>query len=313
MPRLPAYSLYGLRLRSQWPLHSAGGGDAPLAEVELVEAAAQLMSAAARRSGIPPSGADWFRYARLPDGSTYLRWSGLFEFLVSADGRRIAGRPLTEVSPEVFHTYLVGQVLSFALVKRGIEPLHSTAVVVDGEAVGFLGGCGYGKSSLGAAFLGAGYPLLTDDVLVVRPEGRCFVAYPGPRRIKLFPEIATTLLGDLAGGAPMNPGTTKLVIPLPRERCAAGPRPLRALYVLRPPASGSGERISIRSLPRRRACLELIRNTFNPVVVEGRRLRRQLDLAARLPAAVPIKSLCYPRDLSRMPEVLDAILSDLGR
>ncbi|MFB3074256.1 MAG: hypothetical protein ACE1Z6_03640, partial [Candidatus Methylomirabilales bacterium] len=113
-------------------------------------------------------GKNWFQHLRLPDGSDYLRWSGLFEFLVSADGRRIACRELECASPESFQTYLIGQVLSFALVKRGIEPLHSTTVVIDGKAVAFLGDSGYGKSSLGAAFLQAGYPLLTDDLLVLK-------------------------------------------------------------------------------------------------------------------------------------------------
>jgi hypothetical protein len=32
---------------------------------------------------------DWFECRRLEDRSTYLRWSKLFEFLISADGRTI--------------------------------------------------------------------------------------------------------------------------------------------------------------------------------------------------------------------------------
>lgn len=312
--RLPAYYLYGLCIRSQWPLPSPEGTEARVAEVELVEASSSLASAATQGSPIQPNTPEWFHHARLRDGSTYLRWSGLFEFLVSADGSRITGRALAELSREVFHTYLLGQVLSFALVKRGIEPLHSTAVVVDGEAVGFVGDCGYGKSSLGAAFLRAGHPLLTDDLLVVKPKGRRFIAYPGPPRIKLFPEIARSLLGDLGTGAPMNPQTSKLVIPVPPGMSVRAARPLRVIYVLRPPTpSIRGGRITIRSLPQRRACLELIANTFNPVVVERNRLRRQFGLAARLAAGVPLKSLSYPRDLSRLPDVLEAVRTDLSR
>ncbi len=309
-----AYRVYGLSVRSPRPFPGAAEADPHLADLELVEGPASLFSTVPREAPSRSDGEEWFRYARLPDGSDYLRWSRLFEFLISADGRRISCHSLDGASRETFHTYLLGQALSFALVKRGVEPLHSTAVVFDGEAVGFVGDCGYGKSSLGAAFLRAGHDLLTDDLLVVKPRGRRFVAYPGPPRIKLFPEIAAALLGDLATGAPMNPHTTKLVIPLARELCAAAPRPLRAIYVLRPPARRNGEsRITIRPLPPRRACLELIRNTFNPVVVEPGRLRRQFALAARLAAGVPLKSLSYPRDLSRLPDVLETVLSDLRR
>jgi hypothetical protein len=257
-------------------------------------------------------GADWFQHRRLPDGSDYLRWAGLFEFLVSTDGHRIACHPLNGTSCEVFHTYLLGQVISFALLKQGLEPLHSTAVVINGEAVGFVGDCGYGKSSLGAAFLQAGYPLLTDDLLVLKEDGHGFLAYPGPPRIKLFPGIAKALLGDRVTGTPMNPQTSKLVIPLGPRQSAHAALPLRAIYVLRPPTPGSWRtRVTIRSLSQRRACMQLIGSTFNLVVVEPTRLKRQFDLAARLASRIPVKSLSFPRRLARLPAVREAILSDV--
>lgn len=309
-----AYRLYGLSLRSPWPLPGVEAAARALADVELLDGPAALFSALRRDAASRSDGEEWFYYARLPDGSDYLRWSGLFEFLISADGRRISCHSLDGASRETFYTYLLGQALSFALLKRGVEPLHSTAVVIDGEAAGFVGDCGAGKSSLGAAFLRAGYSLLTDDLLVVTPKGGQLIASPGPPRIKLFPEIAKALLGDLATGAPMNPETSKLIVSLPAGLSAHAATPLRALYVLRPPTPGiDGGRIMIRSFPQRRACLELIANTFNPVVVERDRLRRQFALAARLAVGVPIKSLSYPRDLSRLPAVLEAVRSDLRR
>ena len=85
---------------------------------------------------------------------------------------------------------MLGQALSFALVRQGFEPLHATVVVVDDHAVAFLGGNAFGKSSLAACFLEAGYRLLTDDLLILRESSDRILAYPGPPRIKLFPKIA---------------------------------------------------------------------------------------------------------------------------
>ncbi|MBI4382318.1 MAG: hypothetical protein HY574_14165 [candidate division NC10 bacterium] len=256
----------------------------------------------------------WFHHARLQDGSTYLRWSGLFEFLISADGRRIAGRPVNGVTEEAFHAYLVSQVLSFAMVRQGIEPLHATVVVVDGQAVAFLGDCGYGKSSLGAAFIQVGHPLLTDDVLVVEERDHGFAAYPGPPRIKLFPEVAKTFLGDRVGGTPMHPQTPKLVIPLDAFLSSQAVVPLKSIYVLRRPIPGSqGNKVTIKTLSQRRAFLELLRNTFNTVIIEGERLERQFKMATVVASKVPIKLLSYPRILALLPSVREAILSDLGR
>src|SRR5712691_6556991 len=91
----------------------------------------------------------WPRGVLLADGQTYVRRSDRFEFLISADGRAIAARALGHSPREAFHTYLLGQALSFALIKQGFDPLHATTIAIDGAAVAFLGDSGYGKSSLG--------------------------------------------------------------------------------------------------------------------------------------------------------------------
>src|SRR5205823_339252 len=115
------------------------------------------------------SRSDWYHYAHLEDRSSYVRWIGLGEFLVSSDGRRITCAPAPESSIESFQVYLLGQALSFALVKRGFEPLHATAIAVDGEAIALLGKSGFGKSTLAACFLAADHRLLTDDLLLLQP------------------------------------------------------------------------------------------------------------------------------------------------
>lgn len=314
MRRGHAHEVYGIRFKSVIPLHCPMPHGSASAQVELVYGSAALFSRVYRAIGITPNGTPWFRHSRLPDGSDYLRWSGLFEFLISANGRRIACRSLDGTPREIFQTYLLGQVLSFALLKRGIESLHSTAVVVDGWAVGFVGDCGYGKSSLGAAFLQAGHRLLTDDLLVVKEKGGSFVAYPGPPRIKLFPDVAKSLLGERITGTPMNNLTPKLVIPLGGDPkwLWQQPAPLRAIYVLPPPRERGGtDRVTIRRLSVRRAFVELLKSSFNAMVVEPARLKRQFDQTARLAGKIPIKALSFPRTLDRLPLVREAILSDL--
>jgi hypothetical protein len=308
------YLLYGLLLRSVLPLPGPEFAGLGTARVELFRGSTSLFSRARRQAQTTQQKGEWFRHVRLSDGADYIEWSGLFEFLVSADGRRIACLALNGVSSESFQTYLVGQVLSFALLKHGIEPFHSTSVVINGEAVAFLGDSGYGKSSLGAAFLQVGYPLLTDDLLVLKEEGDRFVVYPGPPRIKLFPDIARNLLGERANGTPMNNQTPKLVIPLDQNEAVPpeGALPLKAIYVLKPPANTRGPRITIRALSARRAFVELTKNTFNAVVVAPERLKRQFGLASRLAVRVPVKSLSFPRAVARLPAVRQAVLSDLN-
>jgi hypothetical protein len=309
-----AYRLYGLCFTSHWHLPYAEAADGSLREVRLVEDSPQFFSDAAREAGSPPVPPEWFHHARLRDGSIYLRWTRHFEFVISADGSRIAGRSLLATASDMFHAYLLGQVLSYALLKRGTDPLHGTAVVIDGAVVAFLGDCGSGKSSLAAAFLGAGYRLLTDDLLVVKEDERGFTAYPGPPRIKLFPEMASDLLGEQSRGTPMNDLTPKLVIPLKPHQVHEAATPLKAIYVLTPPVRRApSERVTIRRLSQRKAFVALLRNTFNSLMTEADRLERQFVQASRIVSTVPVKSLSYSREGVLLPAVREAILADVGR
>jgi hypothetical protein len=300
--------LYGLRLRSALALPCAQRARGP-ADVAIVRGRAAAF-AALRRALAPPLSDRWFEERALPDGRRYLRWADLFEFIVAAHGRRIVARRLAPVNqmPRAFETYLLGQVLSFALIARGLEPLHATAVVFGNGAVGFLGDCGRGKSTLGAAFVRAGHPLLTDDLLVLRHEAGGFSAAAGPPRLKLFPTPARRILGDGLRGTPMNGRGGKLVFPL-GARATRGAAPLRALYVLCPRRTGGT--VVIRPLSPRRAFVELTRNTFNACVLDAARLTRQFDLAARVAAAVPVKTLTYPRGLDRLAAVRAAVEADV--
>jgi hypothetical protein len=211
-----------------------------------------------------------------------------------------------------FYAYLLGQVLSFSLIKQGIEPLHAPVLVSQGNGIGIMGDCGYGKSTLVAAFLRNGYRLLTDDMLVVREEGKGFMAFPGPPRIKLFSEVAQKLLGEGVTGTPIDNMTPKLIIPLGESGYSKTAVPLKALYVLRPPAKSKGQRVVRRKLNRRQAVIAIVANTFNAVVKGPYRLKQLFSFASQVAQAIPMKSLSYPGEFDRLPEVVEAVSNDLS-
>src|SRR5262249_52888376 len=153
----------------------------------------------------------------------------------------------------------------------------------------------------------------TDDLLVLKKKGAGFSAYPGPARIKLFPHVAKRFLGDRVTRSPMTRLTRKLVIPIESPGLRRSSTPLRVMYALSGPGVTPPRRlVSTRLLSQRRACLKLLANTFNVSVTDPSRLRRQLVFVGELAARVPVKTLSYPRSLAALPNVRDAILSDLG-
>lgn len=306
-----SYFFYGLHLSSDWKLPYSGSvsADPGFGTIRLREAESAAFVDARRGALHGDADQPWRQYTRLPDGADYLRWSGLFEFLVASDGRQILGRALNGTPAESLHTYLLGQVVSHALLKLGIEPLHATAIVLDGRAVAFMGDCGRGKSSLAASFLTQGFSLLTDDLLTVEATARGIVAHPGPPRIKLFPEMAAALFGRDSTGFPMNPLTSKAVIPLKPHQSCSEAMPLGTIYVLAPATAGV-RNATIRRLTPRQAFIELLRNTFNRDVKDPARLEQLFRHAAWLSASVPVKLLRYPRDLKTLTALHDVIRVD---
>jgi hypothetical protein len=304
------YGIYGIRLRSEVPLPLPELTGPSLGTIELISAPKSFFLDAVQ-SNLLEDRTAWHKTAHLADGSSYVRWKDLGEFLVSADGRQITCRKLTEAEPESFHVYLLGQALAYALVKQGFEPLHATGLAVNGRAVAFLGDGGFGKSSLAACFLQDGHTLVTDDMLILQSTANGHVAYPGPDRIKLFPSIARRFLGKRASGVPMNSGTGKLVIPLARSVWPQAV-PLAGIYVLCVPHEVRHKgAIRIEPFTAREAFVSILANTFNSAITGSDRLQRQAAAAIRLVRSVPIKKLLYPRVLAQLPAVRDAIIKDL--
>jgi hypothetical protein len=308
------YHVYGVDIVSDRALTLPRYAHDTICSVEVVSSAVSDVLDDADQTVFDSPPDSWCRFAALVDGSTYVRWNGVGEFRVASDGRRIVCRPAEAASAESFQVYLLGQAVACALVKQAIEPLHATAVVVDDRAVAFLGGSAFGKSTLAASFLGAGCPLLTDDLLVARESSGGVVAYPGPPRLKLFPAIATRVLGRAAAGITMNADTAKLIVPIEPALSCDAPVPLHAVYALASPRDACRhETADISPIAPRDAFLELIAHAFDRRVTGATRRARQFAIMAQLADRIPIRRLAYPRALDRLDAVRDAILDDLDR
>jgi hypothetical protein len=110
----------------------------------------------------------------------------------------------------------------------------------------------------------------------------------------------------------MNPNTEKLILPLEQcQRCSTAV-PVNAIYVLASPRKARKQGIRIEPLSSRDGFIKLVENTFNYRVTDSDRLGRQFTQTARLVGAMPVRWLSYPRVLSRLPEVREAILRDLN-
>lgn len=305
------YSVYGVDIRSAWPLAFPPPTDGPAtgARVDFVGGSdADFSDIDARRT----PNESWFESQCLPDGSTYFRWSNLYEFLIPVDGSRVVCRPLNGTDRLVLQNFLFGPAISFALVNQGLEPLHATAVEMAGSAVGFLGDCTFGKSTILASFLQAGHRLLTDDLLMLVQRDRQWLACPGSGRIKLHPDSAHAFLGDVSHSEPLNAFASKRSFPVDAARSWHTALPLAQLFVLpTPDERARATSVSIEPLSRAALFHELLKNSFNVDVVTRDRFERQFEFAARLAADIDGFRLQYPEGFSQLPLVRHCIVDHM--
>jgi len=243
-----------------------------------------------------------------------LRFPGTGDFYLGCD--QIVCQPTDPDNLEGVELYFLGAVLSCWLERSGVPCLHSSAVVADGGAVGFLSFNGGGKSSLGAAMVQGGCPLLTDDVLAVESNPEGFSGRHGYPQMRLWPTEADHFWGPAASLARVHPDTPKVIVPVGNGGFGAfedSERPLTRFYLpMRRPPSDHEAAVEFETLSRRDALIEFVRHSFVASLAEAAGWQaRRLDFFARLAAAVPVKRLIYPSGLEHLPRVRDAILADL--
>ncbi|HVZ52478.1 MAG TPA: hypothetical protein VG986_10955 [Pseudolabrys sp.] len=230
-----------------------------------------------------------------------LRIPDIARFLLS-NGREIAYEPEPEARADDIPIFIIGTVFGILLHQREQIVLHASAVRINGKAVLFCGNSGAGKSTIAAALVQRGYPLVTDDVCAVATmaEGVPMV-YPDGRQLKLWAQSIERL--DLAErrGDRVRDSLEKFYVE--PEEALSEPLPLGAVYALRearPPHVSGIERPNVVD-----AALILRRNAYRPVMVSRMGQRAHYFHAATTIARVAgIFYLTRPMDFAAMPDVL---------
>jgi hypothetical protein len=304
------YGVYGVDVMSNVPLVLAHDVFGQGADVRVVLELGDGEGFPAETQAHKLLGDDgWFRHVVLGDGSVYMRWEGLFDFIITANGQRIRCRRLFDCEVESFEAYLTSFAISAALIQQGEEPLHASVVATARGVAGLIGPSGAGKSTLAAHLISRGDDLLTDDMLRVEFRDKVALAFPGPRRIKLFKEPAQMFFKWQLALGRFNPMSEKFIFQTaPGSDGSMAPQPLSALYFLDWPCEHVDQKsISVERLSGVELFKTIAASTFNSRLNTPDRLSRQFRFAERLAATVPVYRLTYPRDYNRLEQVADLI------
>ena len=161
---------------------------------------------------------------------TLFRFPRGVRFLIE-DGRSVRYAMERGATLHDVQTFLLSSVWGALAMQRGLLPLHASSVTRGPDLLAFTGRSGMGKSTLAAALGSHGYPLFTDDVLLVGPAS--FDAGPlcyGHRALSLSREGLALSGVEAAAPLRMRPGNKWYAVPARQARQHAGR--LRRLYFL---------------------------------------------------------------------------------
>jgi len=279
------YRAYGLRIDSEFRLPGLLPSKAGPAVV--------VVRAGAVEPSVEPAPAPVFRgNARTghlywdPVGATRIRDGG--EVIVDARDGADDG----SVS-----TFLVGPVLGALLTQRGLTVLHASAVALGEGAVAFVGGPGWGKSTLAGALHLRGHAVVADDIVAVHlAEGVAYVV-PGFPQLKLWPEAVADLGEDPERLERLVQAADKRARPTPVGFPADDLR-LTNIFVL-----ADGDRLEIEDLRAADAVIELVRHAWGARSLHATEPAKRLSRFAELAEAVPVRRLRRPEPPSPVDEL----------
>jgi hypothetical protein len=223
---------------------------------------------------------------------------------ITPDGMRVRCAP-PAVSPWRWQRFLVGRVLPWAALLRGLEIFHASAVRIGDQTVGFVGPSGTGKTSLALQLMLRGGRFVTDDVLALAPTEGGVLAHPGASICAVREAERATLsrgqqrsLGTLLGCS------DKAYIAVEREE---SPAPLSALYFLR-----LGSHLPLIEPIAHLDPRLILSSTFVVSVQSPARLRNHLEVCGEIARNVPVFHLTVDPEQGSAA-LAAAVLDHLGR
>ena len=252
------------------------------------------------------------RVFRLLDGE-YFRfdYADQTQFVIDRSGSEVWAEWSAPLTLEDTATYLLGPVLGFVMLLRGIVCLHASAIAIGNEAIALLGPAGAGKSTTAAAFAERGYSVLAEDVVTLDDRNDGFLVRPGYPCIRLWPTAVRALYGSETHLPKLTPNWDKCYLDL-SERFRGEPLPLAAIYHL-------AERHHdvrapyVETLDRSQGLMALVANTYATKLMDKQMRAREFELLTRVVGSVSVRRVTPHSDPARITHLCDAILNDFNR
>jgi hypothetical protein len=316
--------IYGVRVRSNRPIPRARA----IPPQRFADLDIQLSEVGPRVLSLPPADHEpWYAsgdtdaegqpllvVSKIDGGAEFkLSYYDGTEFVVDRGGTSVRATWSGESTIDDMATYLLGPVMGFVLLLRGVHSLHASAVAVDEQAIAVVGPAGAGKSTTAAAFARLGYGVLSEDVVALESRDDHLYVQPAYPCIRLWPESVEALFGSPDALPLLTPNWDKRCLDLGNGNGSYQQTPLRlaAVYVL-------GDRCDnpitprVEALSASAALIALTGNSYVPYLKDKIARAQEFDLLKQVVGTVPVRRAIPHSDPGRVAGLCKVILDDFA-
>lgn len=254
-------------------------------------------------------GTVWTEFYR--DGDSYLlRFPGLADFTVSADGAEVSALPVPGVDNSTVEHLYINQLVPLALSRQGQPAFHASVVTVPGGAIAFLGATGAGKSTLAASYALSGGAFLTDDALLVRETPDGCMASPSHPSVRLWDDSAQALASgrDMRRSSVCFSSKSRLYA---GDSLAYADQPTKILAAFELVDDGA-RHVEITPLQGVGRYMAWLRNSFLLDIEDHDLLSSHFEWTHRVSGATPTFRLDYPREYAMLDRVRRTLADHLA-
>lgn len=299
--------------------------DIPLPELPEVETADIVIKVETGldSNGIPER-LTWIHHWETLDGEvcisfaktadTYiLRFPELVDFVISQACDSICFYASSDIPPETIRHLLLDQVVPRLLGQLGKLILHASAVELpNGKSVVFVGGSGWGKSTIASSFHSNGAKLITDDCLLVEEKYGDITVVANYYGIRLFKDSSQAVFGQEQqfSRAAHYSDKKRLSIKNKDPDDSYCPIKVEAIFILTDPHTLKKRcSIEVNLTTGIKGLMTLIEQMFVLDVSDKGKIIKHFQKTVRIVSTkVPVYELKYPREYASLPLVREAVI-----
>jgi hypothetical protein len=260
------------------------------------------------------SGQPVLRVFRVLEGQYYrFCYADQTEFLIDAAGSEIWANWVEPLTLEDTSTYLLGPIMGFVMLLRGVVCLHASAIAINDQAIAIVGPAGSGKSTTAAAFSTRGHSVLAEDVVTLDDRQDHFLVRPAYPCIRLWPASVKALYGTESHLPKLTPNWDKCYLDLTQRPEQFQPQSLKlaAIYLLASRVDTPAAPF-IETLDKSEGLMSLVANTYATKLMDKQMRAREFELLTRVLNSVPLRRVTPHASTLRIPNLCDHILDDFA-